>query len=347
MNNSKKTKVLKIKKTNKYKIKKNSIKNKKMVGGNCLILRIKKELEYIEKSEKYEFIKFDNDKCELDLIHKLDKANIKIKLNNYPLQNPIIIINDLIMSQRILDPWNLNERNKNDKDYQLKLLLRKINKYFPDNVNNNNNNNNIKYNKKVLILCHNMKVTGTFKPLKLKNFSKYCNTDINLFDELFGNYNLDGIPKFETVDIIPGGTYIEDAFSRRFIDKHIKEYDLLMVPDCAGPWENLVNKIIHKKHNPFIVERVLELHEINTNKTKLIELCLDLTNMVKPGGIIQFGKFISETPCTINGKEYSKFSEALISVLETNGFKTETKTLEKRGLGLNVIAVKPKNLLSN
>ena len=317
-----------------------------MVGGGCLHVRIKKELKYIEESKKYEIINFNEENCELDLIHKLDEAKIKIKLNKYPLEKPIIIINDLIMSQRILEPWNLHERNKNDKNdkndivYNLKLILRTINKYFPDNVNNDNKK--IKYNKKVLILCHNKKVTGTFKPsLKLEKFEKYCNTDFNSFNELFEKYHLDGIPKFETVDIIPGGTYIEDAFSTTFIGKHIEEYDLLMVPDCAGPWENLISETIPNKHNFFLVERVLEPHEINANKTKLIELCLELTKMVKPGGIIQFGKFVSETPCTIYGKEYSKFSEALISVLETNGFKTETKILEKSGLGLNIIAVKP------
>lgn len=40
----------------------------------------------------------------------------------------------------------------------------------------------------------------------------------------------------DTIDIVPGGTLIEDGFDSSFIESHPNEYDLVFVPDCAGNW---------------------------------------------------------------------------------------------------------------
>lgn len=103
------------------------------------------------------------------------------------------------------------------------------------------------FDKKVLILCHNRKVTGTFTPLGLNNHFygidfNIDGTETKLFKNIFEEYKLSGTPKFETVDIIPGGTYTDDAFSDEF-NAHTDDYDLVLVPDCGGPWYTLQNNI--------------------------------------------------------------------------------------------------------
>jgi hypothetical protein len=127
------------------------------------------------------------------------------------------------------------------------------------------------FDKKVLILCHNKLVTGTFDPLTLNNhwFGLY-----DIFPRLFKKYNLEGNPLFETVDVKPGATYQEDAFSDDFINSHQCEYDLVMVPDCGGNWVDF---------------QFLE----SEDSEPLIKLCLKITQMVKPNGIILFSKFIN------------------------------------------------------
>ena len=154
-------------------------------------------------------------------------------------------------------------------------------------------------NKKVLILCHNKIVLGTFEPLTLYNHW-YGNNYI--FRDLFLEYNLDGIPSFDTVDIAPGGTYQADAFSDEFINNNINKYDLIMVPDCGGMWYSL---------------------QEDKNYDKLIEICNKLIKMLKPQGIILFSKFIrpDDTPLI------NPFANALITSLNEDSFTITSKSV--------------------
>jgi len=174
---------------------------------------------------------------------------------------------------------------------------------------------------KVLILCHPKIVTGSFNPLTLNNHwygLKMQEGKPHLFEQLFSEYNLKGIPTFETVDpfsvsaenIIKfnwppdnvRGTYIEDAFSDEFINKHIGEYYLVMVPDCGGRWYT-------------------EQSNYPVNKENLLKLCLDLTKMVKKDGFIQFGKFLSKG-CD---NPPPPFFTDLDNLLKQNSFDTKIK----------------------
>ena len=174
---------------------------------------------------------------------------------------------------------------------------------------------------KVLILCHPRIVTGSFNPLTLNNHFyglKIKEGEPPLFEQLFSEYNLQGIPKFETVDIRKpplaediiqfnlkpenlNATYIEDAFGDEFINKHIGEYYLVMVPDCDGRW------LIEQRNYP-------------VNKEILLKLCLDLTKMVKKNGFIQFGKFFK-------GCDHPPppFLTDLDNLLKQNNFDTKIK----------------------
>ena len=306
--------------------------------------RIIKEIEQFKTSENYIInytnFNFDDIKCHIYMTYK-KKYFIKIIYNeNYPFSIPCIYVNDVCINI-YLDDIEWTSSHKLGKIHT--IIQTYYTKYLnKNNNNNNNNNNNKKYNKKVLILCHNKNVKGSFNPLQLENhFYGIIDKDnpVSFFENLFSDYKLEGIPKFDTVDTIPGGTFIDDAFSREFINKHIEEYDLIMVPDCGGPWEKLVS-IKSNSNNLFNTGLSLTQDEINKNKTHLIELSLSLTEMLKPNGIIQFGKFISNTPCTIKDKAFPDFMNALFYYLQQNNFTAQIKNVD--GIGNTIIAVKNK-----
>ena len=203
-----------------------------------------------------------------------------IFLDNFPNKESLDNNND---KKKAIDNWN--------KCVQIKLNNKQV------AIDNLDMSAKIKdlldlldFDKKVLILCHNKLVTGTFEPLTLNNhwYGLY-----DIFPRLFEQYNLKGNPLFETVDVKPGGTYQKDAFSDDFINSRQGEYDLVMIPDCNGNWAD------------FIFSEPRQ-HE------RLIELCLKITRMVKPNGIILFSKFIHT----------NDLMSSLSDVLKNHGFST-------------------------
>jgi hypothetical protein len=168
--------------------------------------------------------------------------------------------------------------------------------------------------KKVLILCHPKIVTGSFEPLILKNhwYGLVIQENKSIFEHLFLEYKLKGIPIFETVDIILGGTYKDDVFNDKFINEHLEEYDLVIVPDCGGPWYYLQNE------------------ENEENDIKFLEICGNLVKMLKPNGIIQFGKFLRD--------DNRKLVNRLEEYLNNKKFIVNYKNII--GIGHNIIAQK-------
>jgi hypothetical protein len=166
--------------------------------------------------------------------------------------------------------------------------------------------------KLVLILCHPKPVTGTFYPDYQLNNHWWGGYDgkKNIYKRLFEEYGLIGEPIFETIDVKQGGTYVADAFSDEFINSNINKYDLVMVPDCGGQWYEYQSDINGN----------LSEDEKNTRKSFLIALCINLTKVVKNGGIICFSKFMNKSSCIIEGRKYDTFSQALVFYLNQNGF---------------------------
>jgi SAM-dependent methyltransferase len=82
--------------------------------------------------------------------------------------------------------------------------------------------------------------------------------------------------KVDTIDIAPGGTIVGDGFSKSFIDSHENEFDIVILPDCGGKWYEF-----QKAHN-------------DENFQSLLSLMIELLRLVKPGGIIMFGKILHE-----------------------------------------------------
>ena len=78
--------------------------------------------------------------------------------------------------------------------------------------------------------------------------------------------------------------------------------------------------------------------EKTKRKSQLIMHCLNLARMVKPFGYIQFNKFLSEYPCTIFGKKFNIFSDALTYYLGEIGFIPEI--INSKYSGIMIIAQK-------
>jgi SAM-dependent methyltransferase len=82
--------------------------------------------------------------------------------------------------------------------------------------------------------------------------------------------------KVDTIDRLPGGTIVADGFSKSFIDLHENEFDMVILPDCGGKWYEF-----QKEHN-------------DENFQSLLSLMIELLRLVKPGGVIMFGKILHE-----------------------------------------------------
>lgn len=306
-------------KYNKYIKKTNNLYGGSFSYEKC-ILRIKKEINMFLLPEEYNNIVLTEPgagagadaKIKLTFTRIKDNASIIIEFStDYPFVKPNITINDMKINIGVWGPT-----------FTMKKILELEEEYT----------------KKVLILCHPRLVTGTFEPLVLNNHF-FGFPEFQYFQKIFGKYNLTGIPKFDTVDILPGGTYQADAFSDEFINLHINDYDLVMIPDCGGPWyflntdsETIIYPDGKKEEKKFTIQ------EQNDNKTKLITLCIKLSKIVKQGGIIQFSKFIyEEQPCIIDGINYDNFSSALGSHLSQNGFKVTFETIDTNRV---IVAIK-------
>ena len=122
---------------------------------------------------------------------------------------------------------------------------------------------------KMLIYCHNRIVDLT-------------RADTNhwqgpIFKQLLTERGIDPMKiKVDTIDIVPGGTIVADGFSKSFIDSHENEFDIVILPDCGGLWYEF-----QKEHN-------------DENFQSLLSLMIELLRLVKPGGIIMFGKILYE-----------------------------------------------------
>lgn len=93
---------------------------------------------------------------------------------------------------------------------------------------------------------------------------------------------------FDTIDIIKGGTYIDDCFSNNFINSHLEEYDLILSPDAGGKWYSL------QESKDYIAFELM---------------IIDLLKLLKQTSIVIFDKFI-----------YPEFRQITIEILEKYGF---------------------------
>lgn len=107
----------------------------------------------------------------------------------------------------------------------------------------------------------------------------------------------------DTIDIISGGTFKEDGFSDTFIDKHVGEYNLVYLPDCAGDWYRLQT-------------------DAQKDFETLLLIILSISRLVKKEGILVLSKFTENVLEAFHN--YPSFSRAVIEFLEELGFVVET-----------------------
>ena len=97
---------------------------------------------------------------------------------------------------------------------------------------------------------------------------------LEVFQDLIGNYPV----VYQTVDVVPGGTFTEDGFSDEFVAKHAQEYDIVFLPDCGGEW--------------FHAQNVSNNIESQTIANTLCRLMCQAAKTVKNGGRLLAGKFL-------------------------------------------------------
>lgn len=121
-----------------------------------------------------------------------------------------------------------------------------------------------------------------------------------------------------------------------------------MVPDCGGPWyEYQTNRIYMGRNSdgmPYYHNR--SQGEINFNGSLLIDLCLNLLKLLKPGGLIFFAKFLYDEKgreIQIGKNKYKDLAHAVNDRLNREGFISNIKETKKgiTRIGQYIIAQKP------
>jgi SAM-dependent methyltransferase len=158
--------------------------------------------------------------------------------------------------------YKLFKNGKKKRITQNEYKKTKTRKYKHDLIGGNGDT-------KILIYCHNRVVDLT------RAATNHWQGPI--FKQLLTERGIDLMKiKVDTIDILSGGTIVGDGFSKSFIDSHENEFDIVILPDCAGLWYEF-----QKEHN-------------DENFQTLLSLMIELLRLVKPGGTIMFGKIMYE-----------------------------------------------------
>ena len=124
----------------------------------------------------------------------------------------------------------------------------------------------------VVIYCHDTKASGMLAGLQHWDFAQIQTMIESRLGKPVNVYTLDpkrprpGNMVQSTADIVM------DGFSNEFVSNHQSMFDMLVLPDCGGPWANAA-----------------AAGETNT----ILEQIERLLTMVKPGGYVCLNKFMS------------------------------------------------------
>lgn len=145
----------------------------------------------------------------------------------------------------------------------------------------------------ILILCHPKIIEIGNNKIKNHWYGDIISQILNFYDIDINNIT------FDTVDIIPGGTFIDDCFSLNFQNNHLNEYDMIVMPDCGGEF--------------YFSQRDGDIQ-------KFKNILKGIMNMLKDNSSILIDKFI-----------YPGFKEATLQLLDELNFhqvNIETKLFE-------------------
>jgi len=142
---------------------------------------------------------------------------------------------------------------------------------------------------KIIVYCH---------PRKINLSIRESHWQVPVFKQVLKDrYIKESDTTIDSIDIMPGGTITTDAFSDEFIKLNQHKYNIVILPDCAGPWFEFQKK------------------DTQENLQSLLLLMIKLTKLVKPGGTIMFGKIL-----------YEKWFEILTTHLIEFGFDAQINT---------------------
>lgn len=169
----------------------------------------------------------------------------------------------------------------------------------------------------------------------------------NIFDK--NNWSYDNV-SIDTIDIINGGTFMDDSFSDEFISQHQNEYDIVFVPDCAGKWMELQDQSFFnivqsniERFNKYLNDKDA-VHTLSENNKKIYEdyikkyttyppvqenieqFCLliqKIGTQLKSNGVLYCSKFKDKTLQYMNEHIESfltDFNISLLNIPEAFGF---------------------------
>jgi hypothetical protein len=254
-----------------------------LVGGNPYLNQIVEELKEDKDYENINLIL--GNPIILNLNYKNNCFTIIFE-NEFPKFIPKVYIDDILIEipSLITDYWNV-PLDDNLIDYLIKIIIMER---LP----------------RILIFCHPKKVTGTCEYIEGHWWS-------GKISEISKELKLSGELIIETLDVLKGGTYEIDGFSDKFINDHLEEYNMVLIPDCSDKWAFLQNET---------------LGDININLSRLMnEYIIKTLRLVKLGGAIIFSKLYDRKNCIINGIQFNDFFDAIIHFLNIHGFKTEKR----------------------
>ena len=152
----------------------------------------------------------------------------------------------------------------------------------------------------ILILCH-PKIIN----IKDNKITNHWYSDIIL--EIFNKYNIDiNLIKFDTVDILNGGTIVDDCFSKSFQMKNLEKYDMIILPDCAGDWYHL-QEAHDEKNFELLLIGIMSM--MKSNSAILIDKFIynEFRNLTIKVLIEKDFKIILDFNCKLFGKKYDNF----------------------------------------
>jgi hypothetical protein len=129
----------------------------------------------------------------------------------------------------------------------------------------------------VVIYCHNTKANGMLLALQHWDFARIRTMIESRLGKKVNVYTLDPMRPKPT-NIQSTADIVMDGFSNDFISMHQSMFDMLILPDCGGPWSNAA-------------------YSGETNIS--IDMIERLLTMIKPGGYLCMNKFMNVSENTI------------------------------------------------
>ena len=131
----------------------------------------------------------------------------------------------------------------------------------------------------ILVYCHPkiIDLDDEFSHFALETFKYYISKDKNTKKDI----------KIYSVDILAGGSFVNDGFSDLFIEHNLNLFDMIFIPDCGGIWY---------------------IYQEDSNIESFLDIINNVKKMLTENGILYISKIINKKFYSILENTYnSKF----------------------------------------